>query len=422
MATVRRWTGREARALRQALRQSVRVFAEHLGVAARTVSKWEAGGAHTCPRPDYQAILDTALGQADRAAQERFALLTEDERQHTDFDASVTRSLQSPAGFAEQLSAAFPVLNLDDLQHLTAAMSDSGRYLDAKMVGHFEQQLMSCADDDGSRGPQRTLPAVLGVVGVVEQHARRVKPAIRRQLLAVGARGAEFAGWLYRDVYRPDLATFWRDRAVEWSQEAGDWPMQGYILLKKSQSAWDERDGLRMLTLAQATQTGPWTLPPLVKAEAAQQEARGLAMVSEPRAAVARKLDEAWELFNAAGAADRDADQLGRHYSHDLLKLQTAICHCEAGEPIRAVDLYSAWLAEDRFSYRDRGYFLSLMAGAQAQAGEPDDAAETAHDALAVAVETSSQRTVRELARVCALLEPWQGRPSVRDLRGAVLA
>lgn len=75
MATVRRWTGREARALRQALRQSVRVFAEHLGVAARTVSKWEAGGEYTCPRPDTQAILDTALGRADPAAQERFALL-----------------------------------------------------------------------------------------------------------------------------------------------------------------------------------------------------------------------------------------------------------------------------------------------------------------------------------------------------------
>jgi DNA-binding XRE family transcriptional regulator len=43
MTTVRRWTGHETRALRMALRLSVRAFAEYLGVAVRTVSKWESG-------------------------------------------------------------------------------------------------------------------------------------------------------------------------------------------------------------------------------------------------------------------------------------------------------------------------------------------------------------------------------------------
>lgn len=72
---VRRWSGREARALRVALRLSVRAFAEHLGIAARTVSKWEAGGEGVHPRPDTQAMLDTALALADAAAQQRFEML-----------------------------------------------------------------------------------------------------------------------------------------------------------------------------------------------------------------------------------------------------------------------------------------------------------------------------------------------------------
>ncbi|MFF7328492.1 helix-turn-helix domain-containing protein [Streptomyces sp. NPDC008150] len=72
MATVHHWTGLEARALRLALRMSVRTFAEHLGVAVRTVSKWEKSLAATAPRPDTQAILDTALLRADAAAQLRF--------------------------------------------------------------------------------------------------------------------------------------------------------------------------------------------------------------------------------------------------------------------------------------------------------------------------------------------------------------
>lgn len=75
MVSVRRWTGREAGLLRQALRMSVRSYAAHLGVGVRTVSKWEKFGTATCPWPDTQAILDTALDRADATAQARFEQL-----------------------------------------------------------------------------------------------------------------------------------------------------------------------------------------------------------------------------------------------------------------------------------------------------------------------------------------------------------
>lgn len=84
MATVRRWSGREARALRLALRRSVRTFADHLGVSARTVSKWEQHGAATFPLPDNQAILDTALSRADDETMRRFEVLLA----NGEFDAS----------------------------------------------------------------------------------------------------------------------------------------------------------------------------------------------------------------------------------------------------------------------------------------------------------------------------------------------
>ncbi|MEU6404135.1 hypothetical protein [Streptomyces sp. NPDC046985] len=75
MATVHRWSGLEARALRWALRQSVRGFAEHLGVAVNTVSKWEKLLGDTTPQADSQAILDTVLARADASATERFTRL-----------------------------------------------------------------------------------------------------------------------------------------------------------------------------------------------------------------------------------------------------------------------------------------------------------------------------------------------------------
>lgn len=72
MTTVHRWTGLEARALRLALRMSVRAFAAHLGVGTRTVSKWEKLLSATEPRQDTQAILDTALTRAEPSVHLRF--------------------------------------------------------------------------------------------------------------------------------------------------------------------------------------------------------------------------------------------------------------------------------------------------------------------------------------------------------------
>lgn len=95
MATVGCWGALEVRALRQARRLSVRAFAEHLGVAVRTVSKWEAVDQRTRPRPDTQAILDTALMRADVATQKRFELLLS-ELLAADSTSARTRSEEPP--------------------------------------------------------------------------------------------------------------------------------------------------------------------------------------------------------------------------------------------------------------------------------------------------------------------------------------
>jgi len=72
MSGLQRWSGREARALREALRMSVRGFAAHLGVSDRTISKWEAGGEGMVPLPESQALLDTVLERAASEVRERF--------------------------------------------------------------------------------------------------------------------------------------------------------------------------------------------------------------------------------------------------------------------------------------------------------------------------------------------------------------
>ncbi|GAB7032575.1 SUMF1/EgtB/PvdO family nonheme iron enzyme [Streptomyces sp. NPDC021749] len=72
---VARWTGRETKALRLAMRMTVRGFAAGIGVSDRMVSKWERGGENITPRPGNQAALDTLLVRAGTQVQERFAQL-----------------------------------------------------------------------------------------------------------------------------------------------------------------------------------------------------------------------------------------------------------------------------------------------------------------------------------------------------------
>lgn len=316
-------------------------------------------------------------------------------------------------------AAALPALGLPEMQHVAAALDDARRYLDGSVVDYFRRQLAACKADDGTLGTSSMLPMVLGILGAVEQHAREVKPGVRRELLAVGADSAEFAGWLYRDLRDVPRALYWHDRAIEWAQEAGDQPMQGYVLLRKAQLAYDEREPLRMLTLSQAAQHASFHLPKRVQAEAVQQEARAEAMLGASIDAVERKLDDARQLLTAADAHPDDS-KLGAHYGPQLLAMQAAICHTEAGQPRRAVALYEQSLTERTFSPRDYGFFLSWMAASLALAGEPDQAAVTGVTSAQRATDANSQRTKRELVRVLDALKPWQNRPAVRELQVAI--
>lgn len=316
------------------------------------------------------------------------------------------------------LATAISSVDKSELRHVALAMDDS-RYMDRSVVTYLRKRLAECKSDDGTLGSGATLPVVLGILSAIESRARDARPEIRRELLSVGADGAEFAGWLYRDTRNVPQALYWHDRAMEWSQETGDLGMQGYVLIRKSQLAFDDREPSRMLTLAQAAQNGPWELPSRLRAEAVQQEARADAMLGASTDAVERKLDRARSLLLAADPINSDT-ALGAHYNETILTMQAAICYTEAGNPRRSVDLYADALREDVFSPRDYGFFLSWMATSLAVAGEPDHPAKTGIASAMRATNADSRRTKQELQRVLVALQPWQHRPAVKELREAM--
>jgi transcriptional regulator with XRE-family HTH domain/tetratricopeptide (TPR) repeat protein len=100
VTTIQKWTGREARALREALRMSIRDFAARLGISDRAVSKWEAGGSAMIPRPDSQALLDTTLETASRDVRARFELFIATEPPANDGELAPGPAAGRKPGFA----------------------------------------------------------------------------------------------------------------------------------------------------------------------------------------------------------------------------------------------------------------------------------------------------------------------------------
>ncbi|MFC8528549.1 XRE family transcriptional regulator [Nocardia sp. NPDC057227] len=302
----------------------------------------------------------------------------------------------------------------DDLQQVGQALADAHRYFDGNVVEFFRQQLARCKAADGSLGPSEALPLTLALIGAIRQHVRDVRPTIRQQLLALGADGAEFAGSLYRDLHDPVTATFLYDRSMEWAQAAGSLPMQGYVLLKKSQMAYETGDIGTLRALARAADEGPWQLPARIKAEVVQQEALGRAMLGEPFTAVKHKLDVAEQMLSTAAVTT--GEPLISYFDQDTFRLRAAVCHTEAGRPQIAAQLFGQVLTSGSLSRRDTGFFGARQAKALALSGEPDEAARVAVRSVGVARETRSERTINVVVEVVRALDCWRHRSMVRQL------
>jgi transcriptional regulator with XRE-family HTH domain len=300
-----------------------------------------------------------------------------------------------------------------------AAMLSGIRDFDGSIVDYLAEQLRRSKADDGTLGPARALPLVLAVVEAVARHARDARLDERRKLLTLGADGAEFAGWLYRDLEESTSAVYWYDRAMEYAQAANNTAMQGYVLLKKAQMAYDQRDAHQVVMFAEAAQHGPWQLPTVIRAEVTQQEVVGMAMLGEPLSAIERKTDEARRLLMQA--ANEPDGLVHSYFTLEALGLRAAVCYTEAGKPARAAELFGEMLSTGRLSRRDFGFYSARRATALALSGEPDEAAAVGLAAFGVAQETHSERTVRVLGEAVRTLEPWSSRPGPRTLKEAVL-
>ena len=413
-------------------------LAEALHVDATTIGNWETGRTEPLPykRPKLAKLLRITAAELER-------LLRNDDAVSNSSPVAGPVSVTSPneqtsppvpgsgstpprrristpdSSTTTSASAIFPALNDDEQARVIEAIKNPRHHLDQSVLDAFHRQLSSSMNDDGAHGPAKTLPAVLGLLQIVERCAHEARPTSRRELLSLGARGAEFAGWLHRDSDDLESAVFWYDRAMEWAQEAGNFPLQGYILLKKSQMAYDQRNAARVLALARVAHEGPWQFPLRMQAEVTQQLALGMAMVGESLPAIERTLDNARTTLSQA-PVDDSPDAFNAYFTDSTLLLRNASTYTEAGKPAWAARVFGEALADATLSHRDSGYFRARRSAALSLSGEPDEAAALGLHSIRVATTTDSRRTLRVLVDVAGNLTPWASRPLVRELQDAV--
>ncbi|MDH6122729.1 hypothetical protein [Kitasatospora sp. GAS204B] len=266
-------------------------------------------------------------------------------------------------------------------------------------------------------GARHALDSVERHLQVINRLQGQTDGATRDDLLSLGARIAEFLGWLYQDLGDFSQATHWSDRAMEWSQETGDDVMAAYVLFRKSNQATARRDAQRAVSLARAAQRAPGATTS-IRALALQQEAQGHALLGNPRFAL-MKFDEAHELAAVGGDAPSDDAALDTSYCTPVyVEMQRANCLIELGEPSRAAEAFENELRILPQVYRnDHGVYLSRLARAYATAGKPEQGAEAAGRALSIALDTESARAMGELAAAECALAQWSAVPSVAAFR-----
>ncbi|MFE9374709.1 multiprotein-bridging factor 1 family protein [Streptomyces sp. NPDC006711] len=400
-----------------AYEDKARELREQARISVRQVRRWESGRS-TWPNRDARRVLEAMFDcPMENLGFRRPARPTgrhpgESGRQVEEHDV-YRRTFLGLAGMA-------PVLNLADLGHLTAAAHNARHYGGRELLDHLRTALDETARRDGQAGPHEALPTALGLLSAIDSAARTAAPEMRRELMVLGARGAELAAWLHRDTHAPaHVVAYWHHQAKEWATFTGDGAMHAYVLLRQAQAT--ERTGAaRMLDLARAATEGPWTLPPRPRAEALQQQARALALTGSGAEQVARVLDQAHAALDEAAPSHEPVTctgPLGDGYTRERLLVQSAICYREAGQSERAVSIFGEQLTARVFAPRDRAFFTAHYSGALAAAGEPDEAATAALQALALAAGARFGQALAELRRTGDDLAPHARRPAVRELR-----
>lgn len=431
------WTGREARLLRQAMRRSVRGFAGYLGMSSRTISNWEAGGLGLTPRPDTQAMLDTALHRSSPQVRERFESLL------AETTAISSKGNQStPDLSAEDLDPALPwtaarmMSSLDDAIDGKPLGRRPGREMsrvdliayvhhwgvagaeplkNALTGGRFSSSLLH--NLQGTVDQLRTLDAGSGggmIIDVGAAHLLLIFRILRtgsytettgRRLAGIAADTAAQTGWFAFDAGQHALAQGYllaSLRAAHVSEDARLGAAALSYIAIQGYSTGHPGDAVLAARAARGKIRSSST--PALEAMLLTREARGHAKLGE-RQATLRALGRANELY-AQGRSENDPHWLYWLNDGELLG-QAGSCYFDLGDFSRAAStLIEAARTHSLGEPRTRALLLSRAAVAQVKNGEMESGCITGHESATLAEGINSTRLDDHLLSISEELAP----------------
>lgn len=312
-------------------------------------------------------------------------------------------------GFTPVMTGAATAGNL-----LTAAAARVSRIpmpVNPEMLGYLTSVLQQHAQAEPFVGPQFLLAPVGSQMPLIEQMCREAYGPLRQEVLRVGARYAEFLGWLHQDTGRTDDAMRWTRLAMEYAQELGDPIVIAYMLQRRSNIATESGHAGHGAGLALAALRHASELSPRVHAVVLRQLANSKASLGE-----AAESERAIE--QALVAAERgDDDDLAFYCTVSYIEMEAANCQVRLERPERAVVTYEKSLRHwPAVQERDRGLCLARLATANAILEDVEGAYLAAEQALGIAQRTGSTRILGELYQLQPRLARWRKLVEVSEL------
>ncbi|MFL6115404.1 MAG: hypothetical protein ACJ786_29270 [Catenulispora sp.] len=358
-------------------------FAAHLGLDPRGMARWSTQ-PEMIPTMQTQQILDGALALADDGVKARFALL------------------MAESGEAEKpVAQARPA---EPIQESVSAFESPSvkRRLTPETLSYLKRHLQDQYAADNLLGPRVMLPGIIDHFNTIERLRQAASGQELDELLSLGAGYAEFAGWLSHDAGDLSGAAMWCGKALEMAEAAGDDVMAAFTIMRRAAAAISARDGGYAARLAKRAQRydSPETIR--VRAVAALTEAHGHAIDANP-GETDRALDLAAglvEQVDSAAAVGHDPT-IVRYCAIPLYEsISQAKCHLELGRATEAIDSFRVVLDTLPPDYhRDRGQYLARLTQSYVLGEQPEAACTAGEEALAIALETGSSRTISDLRR-----------------------
>ncbi|MEU5836383.1 helix-turn-helix transcriptional regulator [Streptomyces diacarni] len=282
-------------------------------------------------------------------------------------------------------------------------------------VEHLRRTRRWLIDGDNLLGPRHALQATRDYIEVIQELRQEATGSDRRDLMELQTQYGEFLSWLHQDLGNVEAASYWLDRAMQWSHTVGDTDLTTYVMARKAQLAGDTHDLVDVVDLAEAAQRMARPRSRLA-AVARTYEAYGHALRGD-----ADDSDRAIDgVRNALDRVGSDPTPWGVWLNASYVEVHCAHGLETLGKHDQAADAFADALRLMPDGYhRDRGVYMARQAVSLAGAGDPEQAATVGMHALTVAADTGSGRITNELARLDKALIPWQRDSSVSEFRAA---